>query len=225
MSTITGDRERTPTDDPGPGTPSEGVPGSESQAADSKPTRGSRNDAARPNRPSPRRVIRHRRLARVPVCPTSIPPEPEKGPSGPGDVQPALEGSGTRVLTLDDLAEDEERVAEHGRRLRVVRAMLRGATAHSALCEAGLEGSRTTRWAQKLYARWKASGAVLDGRITRIPERRVLTTETEGVILLKWNGRRKANARAVWRMVRDHIKALREEAARKGRAIEVVEPS
>lgn len=243
------ERESTPTssgepvgggqrDAAGPGAPGAlGAPGS-THAEATRPPRS----RSTPPRPSPRRVLHLRRLARVPVCATSLPPAPDavttsdeaeapeeapasEGPSMPDvDVRQVVEALGARVFALDDLADDERRVQEHGERLRVVRAMLRGSTASDALRDAGLEGRRTTRWAQKLYARWKETGSVLDGRITRVPTSRVLTTEIKALILLKWNGRRKANARAVWRMVRDQIQALRTAATEEGRAVELVEP-
>jgi putative transposase len=130
-----------------------------------------------------------------------------------------------RELTLDELGDDEARLEDVGTRWKVVRCMQHGGSAREALVAAGLPVTRR-RWAQKLYNRFRRTGRVLDGRWMREPARLVLTDDVQGRVLRAWNGRRKANKRAIWRMVRDAIRRRRAEAESAGQAVEhLVEPS
>ncbi|GJG85502.1 hypothetical protein tb265_06830 [Gemmatimonadetes bacterium T265] len=135
----------------------------------------------------------------------------------------------TGAVPLTAIAEDLDRTETVGLHLRLVRAMQRGATARGALTDVGLDPTRV-RWAQKLFMRWQRTGSVVDGRWERRGKRpaehRVVTPTLEQIILLKWNGRRKANVRAVWRMVRDAVRREVERAAAAGESVEgLVVPS
>jgi transposase InsO family protein len=131
---------------------------------------------------------------------------------------------GIRSLDLDDFAGDLDRAEELGQRTCVVRAMLRGLSAREALIEARLPETRV-RWAQKLLKTWNETQRLTDGRWERVPERTVLTPEVVQLLLLIWNGRRRAGARAVWRRLKRAIQAYRERAAAVGLHVEVAVPS
>jgi putative transposase len=160
-----------------------------------------------------------RPVERVPAeQPRPVPRRPRRRPLNEVPVAASCalhDGAGSIVQSrppcqksLAEFETNTARLEEIGLRRMLIRLMDEGAPAAAALRALGQPATRL-RWAQRVFKKSRDRHTVLDGRWTRRAKPSVLTPEVQAVVFKYWNGRPRANAMAVWRMVRAELEARR----------------